>query len=409
MSFGGVSNWPAVAGTYKIGDPKGSVAVCALTSEMLVGSIAGLPGVAIAGIVQTANLGIERIIQNVSSNPSIRFLVVCGKDSLFRPGQTLVALAENGVDEFKRIVGAVGYDPILRSVSEERVTQFRKQVEVVDWSGEEDLQVLKEGVGRLKKRNPGLFEGGATGPEAAAKFAQIIPGGKREPLVYDPKGYFVITLEREKGEIVLRHHLPDHTPAHEMRGHSATSILLGLLREGLVTQLSHSGYLGEELAKAEAALSLGIRYDQDRPLRPGGTSHAAEAEPVKAAAPDMAGANPTSSGPRVPMTAKQLVTVSPPSKVDVVLRIVDILDTREFEGLFLEPDEAEPFRVFTMGEWSARVLWDDSTRTIMGSTDEIVKGAIVRIVGPLEESHRVKAEQIVILTKVAKVKEAQGT
>ena len=42
---------------------------------------------------------------------------------------------------------------------------------------------------------------------------------------------------------------------------------LGLVREGLVSQLSHAGYLGEELAKAEAALRLELRYAQDRPLK----------------------------------------------------------------------------------------------------------------------------------------------
>lgn len=44
-------------------------------------------------------------------------------------------------------------------------------------------------------------------------------------------------------------------------------MLLGLLRDGLVTQLSHAGYLGEELAKAQTALKFGFRYDQDRPLQ----------------------------------------------------------------------------------------------------------------------------------------------
>ena len=44
-------------------------------------------------------------------------------------------------------------------------------------------------------------------------------------------------------------------------------MLLGLLRERLVSQLSHAGYLGAELAKAEAALRLGLRYEQDQPLK----------------------------------------------------------------------------------------------------------------------------------------------
>src|SRR5438046_7353477 len=94
------SSWPVVAGTYKVGDPKAPVAVCALTSERLMDPLAVLPGVAIAGMVYTANLGIARIILNITTNPSIRFLLICGKDSaLFQPGQSLVALAEQGVDD----------------------------------------------------------------------------------------------------------------------------------------------------------------------------------------------------------------------------------------------------------------------------------------------------------------------
>jgi len=45
-------------------------------------------------------------------------------------------------------------------------------------------------------------------------------------------------------------------------------MLLGLVRENLVSQLSHAGYLGAELAKAEAAILLDLRYEQDQPLRP---------------------------------------------------------------------------------------------------------------------------------------------
>ena len=131
--------WPVVAGTYKVGDPKAPVSVCALTSERLMDPLAGLPGVAIAGMVYTANLGITRIILNVTTNPSIRFLLICEKESaLFQPGQSLVALAENGVDDAKRLIGAAGYDPVLPTIAPDQVNQFCKQVEVLDWTGEED-------------------------------------------------------------------------------------------------------------------------------------------------------------------------------------------------------------------------------------------------------------------------------
>src|SRR5258708_17295239 len=264
--------WPAVAGSYQVGDPQAPVAVCALPSEDLIAPLAHLPGVAIAGKVHTANLGIERIVINITANPAIRFCLICGKDSpLFHPGQSLVALAECGVDEQRRIVGAVGYDPVLPTLALERITQFRRQVEVLDWTGEADLQALAEGIGGLLARNPGRFAAGEEANEMVPQeeqFIPILPAGQREPLQYDPQGYFVITVDQEEEQILLRQYLPDHTPAHEMRGRMAGSMLLGLLREGLVTQLSHAGYLGEELAKAQAAFHLGLRYDQDLPLRP---------------------------------------------------------------------------------------------------------------------------------------------
>src|SRR5262249_30649449 len=150
------------------------------------------------------------------------------------------------------------------------VAQFRQQVEVVDWAGEEDVLVLEPGIAGLVARNPGRFaaaEGAKGMLQPEEHFTPIRPGGTRDPLQYDPKGYFVITLDRQQEQISMRHYLSDHRPAQEMRGYSAGPMLLGLLREGLVTQLSHAGYLGEELAKAEAALRFHERYNQDRPLK----------------------------------------------------------------------------------------------------------------------------------------------
>jgi tetrahydromethanopterin S-methyltransferase subunit A len=97
-------------------------------------------------------------------------------------------------------------------------------------------------------------------------FKRIAAGGHREPIGYDPRGFFIITLDTTAQEIVCRQYSVDHAPAHEIRSHSAERILLGLLRADLVSRLSHAGYLGAELAKAETALRLGLLYEQDKPL-----------------------------------------------------------------------------------------------------------------------------------------------
>src|SRR6267378_7684462 len=409
------TSWPVMPGVYQVGDPNGPVAVCALTSEKLVSPLVGVQGVAIAGIVYTANLGITRIIVNITSNPAIRFLLICGKDSaLFKPGQSLVALAEKGVDDKRRIIDAAGYDPVLPSIDPEQVTQFRKQVEVLDWTGEEDLQVLQDRVKSLSGRSPGVFVTGQKSDARAKQeeFISIRPGGQREPLIYDPKGYFVITIEPDQKEIIIRHYLPDHTPAHEMRGRGATSMLLGLLRDGLVTQLSHAGYLGEELAKAQTALQFGLRYDQDRPLRPSET-------PVKtldapASMLSTGQSQPTDSQPqmpakmpaiRQPMTLQELRSTGAGSKVDLVLSVSEVSGAQKFTGTFLVSDEAEPFNAFHRTQERIVAEWAPSTRIIMGVADEIVTGALLRVNGKIDENRLVRVEQLVILTKVARIVE----
>jgi tetrahydromethanopterin S-methyltransferase subunit A len=274
---GGHQAWPVTPGAYVVGNPTAPVAVCTLTSNELMQSVVTLPGVAIAGRVYTPNLGIEKIILNVTANPAIRFLLLCGKESpVFHPAQALRLLLSEGVTAEKRIISAEGHVPVLNNLTHTRIETFRRQIELIDHTGETRMEVIEHSLQALLKRNPGAFmkqsdeerkeDGEAMQPELA--FTPIRPGGQRQPLVYDTKGFFVITLNREAGEIILRHHLPDNTPAHEMRGRAGESMLLGLLREDLISQLSHAGYLGGELAKAETALRLHLRYEQDQPLRP---------------------------------------------------------------------------------------------------------------------------------------------
>ncbi|HEY7833577.1 MAG TPA: hypothetical protein VIG30_08420 [Ktedonobacterales bacterium] len=403
------ATWPVVAGSYEVGHPQGPVAICALTTEALIAPLARLPGVAIAGKVYTANLGITRIVLNVTANPAIRFLLICGKDSpLFHPGQSLVALAERGVDASRRIVGATGYEPVLATVDPARIALFRQQVEVIDWAGEEDLAALEAGVDGLVARNPGRFtagEGAAGMPQPAESFTPIRPGGTREPLQYDPKGYFVITLDREQEEITLRHYQPDHTPAHEMRGRSAGPMLLGLLREGLVTQLSHAGYLGEELAKAEAALRLDLRYDQDRPLRQRATPVAPQEAPAPAPAAD-APAPPPMAAIMPPMTPAELAAATPGMAVNVALVITSLPAPDRIDGDLLQADEAEPFSAFRRTGQPVQVHWSSATQFAMGVAADLQIGALVRVRSTLGESRLLEAERLVILTHVARIIEA---
>jgi tetrahydromethanopterin S-methyltransferase subunit A len=401
----GQATWPIIDGSYHIGDPTSPIAVCALTSNELLAPLASLPGVAIAGTVQTANLGLERIILNITANPAIRFLLVCGKESrLFHQGQSLSALLENGVDESRRIIGAEGYEPVLRSVTPQQVAAFRRQVELVDWVGERDLDTLRERISGLAARNPGRFAGGGqengaplSGAILQANFAPINPGGQREPLIYDPKGYFVITLDRSQGQILLRHYLPDHTPAHEMRGRTAETMLLGLIREGLISQLSHAGYLGAELAKAESVLRLGtrVRYEQDRPLRRD------DPPPEESEA--------TNKSTSVAGFAwDQLRSTALGQSVDVVIKVTAVPADHLLEGWLAEPCEEDPWHVYRRTAHMLRIRWSSATQVAMGNPQHFQLGALLRAKGTLRLRDEVEAEKIVVKSKVATIQGEQG-
>jgi tetrahydromethanopterin S-methyltransferase subunit A len=218
----------------------------------------------------TANLGIEQVIWAVLERPAIRHLLVCGADSpLFRAGASLVALVTNGISpRDRRIIGATGYRPYLRSVTPADVAAFRRQVELADLRGVSEpdrlrrqVLALAEGVG---DEVAGCSE---ASPGTRREFATLAPGGRRERIADAGGGFFVISADRRAGQIVVEHYLPDLRPAHQMRGVRAESMLLGLLRAGLIDQPSHAGYLGAELTKAETALRLGLDYEQDKPLR----------------------------------------------------------------------------------------------------------------------------------------------
>jgi tetrahydromethanopterin S-methyltransferase subunit A len=389
------ASWPVVEGSYRVGDPAAPVAVCALTSDELLAPLAAMPGVAIAGEVQTANQGIERIIMNVTTNPAIRFLLLCGKDSrLFRQGQSLGALVENGVDESRRIVGAEGYEPVLRSVTPEQVAAFRRQIELVDWTEERDPEALRERISGLAARNPGRFDGAWQGGGPQVAFAPIRPGGHREPLVYDPKGYFVITIDRAEGQIVLRHYLTDHTPAHEMRGRTAESMMLGLIREGLVSQLSHAGYLGGELAKAESAIRLGVRvrYEQDRPLRrddpPAGES---EGEAAKPPVP-----------PRM-RSWEEFTGLTSGHEVDVVMEVTAVPEEHLLQGTFVRPGPEGDYSSYFRTEHPMSIRWSSGTRVAMGSPKDFQPGGILRTSGTLRPGQEVEAMAIAVLTRVVTI------
>jgi len=82
----------------------------------------------------------------------------------------------------------------------------------------------------------------------------------------DPKGYFLIKVFYDKGEIGTRFMNYKNEPLLDIYGTEAEAIVQTAVRKQLLSSLQHAAYLGHELHKAEVALKQKIVFVQDKPL-----------------------------------------------------------------------------------------------------------------------------------------------
>lgn len=149
--------WPFVTGDYEVGDPQSCVAISSNGSYF---HIEHLKGVAIQGPDKTENIGIEKMVANIVSNPNIRFIIAAGAEVPGHlSGESLMAFWKNGVDPATRkIIGTRGAIPFIENLPEAAIARFRKQiVEVVNMMGVEDYDQLNAKVKELIARDPGAY------------------------------------------------------------------------------------------------------------------------------------------------------------------------------------------------------------------------------------------------------------
>ena len=150
------SGWPIVQGDFHTGDAQSCVGVVTMGSHLDEQGICDA-GAAIAGSCKTENLGLEKVIANVISNPNIRFILFCGTEVKGHlSGQTFGALHKGGVKD-GRVVGAEGAIPFIENLSDSHIKRFQEQTEIVNIMESEDLNAIKAKINELKARDPGAF------------------------------------------------------------------------------------------------------------------------------------------------------------------------------------------------------------------------------------------------------------
>jgi len=91
--------------------------------------------------------------------------------------------------------------------------------------------------------------------------------------VMDPKGYFIIGLDREKKLIRVgycKFSKLGEDPVNDMiaivSGNTAIEIVNTIIKENYISSLQHAADMGIELCKAEMALKYNLNYIQDKDL-----------------------------------------------------------------------------------------------------------------------------------------------
>jgi tetrahydromethanopterin S-methyltransferase subunit A len=150
------AKWPIAKGDFQSGDANNCIAVVTMGSHLDEKGICDA-GAAICGSCKTENLGIEKVIANIISNPNIRFMLTCGTEVKGHlSGQTMKALHKNGVKE-GRVVGAEGAIPFIENLKDDAIKRWQEQVTVVDIMETEDLGAIKAKIAELKAKDPGAF------------------------------------------------------------------------------------------------------------------------------------------------------------------------------------------------------------------------------------------------------------
>ncbi len=297
-------SWPPVEAEYTILNSSAPVAVSTLSSVKLEEKIAKLnpEGLCIVAKTETENIGIDKIVKNVISNPAISFLILAGKDTAgHQAGKSILALHENGVDAKMRIIGSKGRRPILKNVTKSDVNKFRKQIQIEDMIGSENTRSIGKKVKELAKRAPKPADSSGCGcsddsckpvikpiaipvtvgcgcgdtcgdqgtlkpakPKASAKIP-VIKAKKQSKytIKLDREGYFVIIISQKKAKIIVEQYSNDNKLLRKIEGNNGRDIYFTIINNKWVSELSHAAYLGKELSRAEMSIKKGLKFVQD--------------------------------------------------------------------------------------------------------------------------------------------------
>ena len=284
-------DWPVIDGDYTVLNRSAPVAVTTLADLQLEEKISKLKpeGLNIVGKTETENIGIDKLVKNIITNPSIRYLILAGKEAPgHRSGLTIMALWSNGVDSNMRVIGSPGRRPVLKNLKRSDVRAFQSQIEIEDLKGSANVRKIISKIKSLARKAESLSATSGCGcsdgvchPEQAKPVLMPLTFGspdsikkknnqslkikaeRPKSIKMDRSGYFVIMPSRKKKAILVEHYSYDNKLLRTIEGRNSRDIYFTIINNKWVSELSHAAYLGKELTRAELSIKNAHKYIQD--------------------------------------------------------------------------------------------------------------------------------------------------
>jgi tetrahydromethanopterin S-methyltransferase subunit A len=128
------------------------VAICTLSSIDLLRKISGdaiMDKLLIVGRLFSENKGIDQLIQFCTLSSTLRYLIICGKDTNGHyPADALINLMQFGLDEHNKIIGTKAPYAFIRCPPN-LVNKFRDQIKLIDMRECYNLDKIKKTVNDL--------------------------------------------------------------------------------------------------------------------------------------------------------------------------------------------------------------------------------------------------------------------
>lgn len=129
------------------GNSKSSISICVLSSISLLKEISNsklIKNISLVGRLLSENKGIDSIIRYVNSTPNQQTIIICGKDGVgHKPGSSLLALYNNGIDSKGRIIDSTSPDPYL-TVTKKEVEKFQNKARIINKIGIIDIEKISK-------------------------------------------------------------------------------------------------------------------------------------------------------------------------------------------------------------------------------------------------------------------------